>query len=111
MYQVHPQDAVRELRFTRALGPRDELDGRQSVRTSTVQTLRVCPEPALSVTRVPGLALHGRSAALQETRGPCISFSAFWTIPAESHFGEMQSTSKLSQSAKMGKSRQRWANF
>ncbi len=114
MCQVHLQAVFFcKLKFTRALGPRDELDESKvcappPCRSSGFVLNLSCP----SLGSQTGLLLHGCGAAFQRADGRFISFSTFWIIPAESHhFGEMQSTSKLSQSSKMGKSRHRWANF
>lgn len=48
MYQVHLTVVIGGFKFAQALGPRDELDERQSLRTSDHLKLSVCPEPALS---------------------------------------------------------------
>lgn len=95
MYPVHLAVVIHipELKFTQALGPRDELDQRQSLRTSTTWKLNVCLEPASTVTQISGLMLHGDSSTPQKCGGyvQFIYFSVNWITPLNFHdFGEMK---------------------
>lgn len=50
--------------FAQALGPREELDERQSQRNSIISKLRTCLKPALYVTLVPALVLNECASTL-----------------------------------------------